>query len=61
MEECKNCEMAIYCYSDSSTWIFRTKQEMDEKQASMIECAIFKSVQQLRTATADPPQEDQDG
>ncbi len=38
MEECKTCELAVYCYSESSTWIFRTKQEMDEKQEAMEKC-----------------------
>jgi hypothetical protein len=49
MDECKVCELAIYCYSDSNTWIFRTKQEMDEKRAAMSDCPIHQQVQQLRS------------
>lgn len=49
MKECRECELAIYCYSDSSSWIFRTKQEMEEKRAVMDKCPIHEQVQQLRT------------
>jgi hypothetical protein len=38
MEECKTCELAVYCYSESGTWVFRTKQEMEEKQEMMDKC-----------------------
>jgi hypothetical protein len=38
MERCKSCELAIYCYSDSTTWVFRTKEEMEAKQTAMEEC-----------------------
>jgi len=48
MEQCKECDLAIYCYSDSSTWIFRTKQEMEEKKAAISECPVRKQVEQLR-------------
>ena len=47
MERCKACELAIYCYSDSSTWVFRTKQEMDEKQAAMTECPMYGQAQKV--------------
>lgn len=52
MNECKNCELAIYCYSDSTTWIFRTKQEMDEKVAKMVDCPLHQQVRSLRSGTA---------
>ncbi|HOI95069.1 hypothetical protein [Syntrophobacter fumaroxidans] len=48
MEQCKECDLAIYCYSDSSTWIFRTKQEMEEKKAAISECPVREQVEQLR-------------
>ena len=38
--ECRDCELAIYCYTDASTWIFRTKQEMEEKQAEIASCPL---------------------
>lgn len=53
MEECKTCELAVYCYSDSSTWIFRTKQEMDEKQESMEKCPHHAKVQKIRTCASE--------
>jgi hypothetical protein len=46
MKDCKECELAIYCYSDSSTWIFRTKQEMSERQAAIEECPHYKDAPQ---------------
>lgn len=48
MEQCRQCELAIYCYSDSSSWIFRTKQEMEEKTAAMELCPIHEEVEQAR-------------
>jgi len=48
MEQCKECDLAIYCYSDSSTWIFRTKQEMEEKKAAISECPVREQVEELR-------------
>ncbi len=47
MDQCKECEMAIYCYSEASTWVFRTTQEMEEKTATMTNCPIHS---QVRTA-----------
>lgn len=38
MEQCKSCELAVYCYSDSSNWVFRTKDEMLTKRTAMEEC-----------------------
>ncbi len=49
MEQCKECELAIYCYSDSSTWIFRTTQEMEEKKAAISECPVRDQVEQSRS------------
>ena len=44
MEQCRDCELAIYCYSDSSSWIFRTKQEMGEKKDAIANCPIHEQV-----------------
>lgn len=41
---CKDCELAVYCYSEPSTWVFRTKQEMEEKQAAISNCPLRKQV-----------------
>ena len=49
MDQCKECELAIYCYTDSSTWIFRTKQEMEEKQETIANCPVHEQVQQVRS------------
>ena len=46
MNACKECELAVYCYSDSATWIFRTKQEMEEKRAAMWRCPQYKELQE---------------
>lgn len=48
MRECKECDLAIYCFSESSAWIFRTKQEMEEKRAAMDNCPLHQQVRQAR-------------
>ncbi len=48
MERCRECELAIYCFSDSSSWIFRTKQEMDEKKDAMANCPVHDRIEQAR-------------
>ncbi|MDR3556014.1 MAG: hypothetical protein P4L55_14750 [Syntrophobacteraceae bacterium] len=45
MEQCRECELAIYCYSDSSSWIFRTKQEMGEKTNAIANCPVHEQVE----------------
>lgn len=50
MEQCKDCELALYCYSDSSSWIFRTKREMEEKQEAIQNCPVHEEVEQKRSA-----------
>lgn len=49
MERCKECELAIYCYTDSSSWIFRTKAEMEEKKAALESCPIREDLQRARS------------
>jgi hypothetical protein len=53
MEECKTCELAVYCYSESSTWVFRTKQEMDEKQEIMEKCPYHEKARESRPTDSD--------
>jgi hypothetical protein len=48
MERCKECELAIYCFSDTSSWTFRTKREMEEKTAAILNCDIHAEIEQLR-------------
>lgn len=48
MEQCKECELALYCFSDSESWIFRTKQEMEEKTAAMLKCPVHEEIEKLR-------------
>jgi hypothetical protein len=43
VEQCKECELAVYCYSDSSSWIFRTMQEMGEKKDAIANCPLRQS------------------
>jgi hypothetical protein len=50
MERCKECELAIYCFSDSSSWIFRTTREMEEKKQAISDCPVRDEVQKLRTS-----------
>ena len=45
-KECKSCELAVYCFSDSSTWTFRTMKEMDEKKAAISTCPIHQKGEQ---------------
>ncbi|MHC1730272.1 MAG: hypothetical protein AB9866_30445 [Syntrophobacteraceae bacterium] len=52
MEQCKQCELAIYCYSDSSSWVFRTKQEMEEKTAAMAVCPVHEEMEQARSMSS---------
>ena len=52
MEQCKECDLAIYCYSDSSNWVFRTKQELEEKTAAIAACPLHERVQEARSAAA---------
>ncbi|MCU0588725.1 MAG: hypothetical protein MUF52_11290 [Syntrophobacteraceae bacterium] len=55
MEECKTCELAIYCYSDSTTWIFRTKQEMEEKRETMENCPHQRKLREHRSVEEQSP------
>jgi len=50
MERCKECELAIYCFSDSSSWIFRTRQEMGEKKDAIANCPVHHQMEQARSS-----------
>lgn len=54
MKECKQCELALYCFSEPGTWVFRTKQEMEEKRAAIFGCSIY---QQTRENGSEAAQE----
>lgn len=40
MNNCKECELAVYCYSEPCGWMFRTMEEMREKQQKMAACPL---------------------
>lgn len=49
MEQCKECELAIYCFSDSSSWVFRTTREIEETRDAIASCPIHDQVESERT------------
>jgi hypothetical protein len=48
MNDCKECELAVYCYSEPCSWMFRTMEEMREKQQKMAACPFSPQVQATR-------------
>lgn len=42
-EDCSMCPLAVYCFSDPSTWVFRTMTELEEKMKQMEECSVRKT------------------
>ena len=48
MDKCRECELAVYCFSESSSWILRTRQEMEEKQEAIRSCPVYCEVEQMR-------------
>ncbi len=40
--KCKDCDLAMYCYTDSSLWVFRTQEEMEKKVRFMESCHVRK-------------------
>ena len=42
--ECKDCQLAVYCYSEENTWVFRTTQEMEEKKVKIAQCPIYQGL-----------------
>lgn len=37
---CAQCDLAVYCFSHPSTWVFRTTTELEEKTRRMLECPV---------------------
>jgi len=35
---CAECDVAVYCFSDPSTWVFRTTAELEEKTRQILQC-----------------------
>ncbi len=35
---CADCDLAVYCFCDPSTWVFRTTAELEEKLRRIQEC-----------------------
>ena len=54
MNNCKECELAVYCYSEPCGWMFRTMEEMREKQQKMAACPLCPQshAAQIRTETS---------
>jgi len=50
MKNCSECELATYCYSEANTWVFRTKQEMQEKQAEIRACPHYEKTRQGKSS-----------
>ena len=50
MEQCKECKLAIYCFSDSSSWVFRTMREMGEKKDAIANCPVREQVEKERVS-----------
>ncbi len=50
MEKCKECELAVYCFSDSSCWVFRSKREMEEKEDEIAHCPFHDEVERERAS-----------
>jgi hypothetical protein len=50
MEQCKECDLAVYCFSDSTSWVFRTMQEMGEKKDAIANCPVHCQVEQARAS-----------
>ncbi|MGA7644103.1 MAG: hypothetical protein WBW56_18025 [Syntrophobacteraceae bacterium] len=60
MERCKECELAVYCFSDSSCWVFRSKREMEEKEDQIANCPLHDQVERARAShqtDSTPPEE----
>ncbi len=54
MKECRECELATYCYSESNTWVFRTTEEMQEKLVAMNACPLREKAQHEESPTPKP-------
>ncbi|SMC26930.1 hypothetical protein SAMN02746041_02817 [Desulfacinum hydrothermale DSM 13146] len=52
--ECSQCDLAVYCYAEPSSWIFRTQAEMAEKIARMERCPVNVQGKGVRSAAKEP-------
>jgi hypothetical protein len=48
MNDCRSCDLAVYCYSEPGTWTFRTMEELRQKQERMALCPIHRQVMDSR-------------
>jgi hypothetical protein len=52
MNECRDCELVIYCYAEPGNWMFRTREEMTQTQARIASCPVSSRVQALQVKQA---------
>jgi hypothetical protein len=45
MNDCRDCEFAVYCYSEPGNWMFRTREEMARIEAQISSCPAYSQVQ----------------
>ncbi|SFM40692.1 hypothetical protein [Thermodesulforhabdus norvegica] len=38
--ECRECEFAVYCFTEPSQWVFRTKKDVEEIKRALETCPI---------------------
>jgi len=41
-KNCKECELAIFCFTPSTDWVFRTKEEVAEKLEKIKKCPFYQ-------------------
>lgn len=41
--ECRDCELAIYCFTESSQWVFRTMKDVEEVRKAIETCPCYQS------------------
>jgi hypothetical protein len=47
MKDCRDCEFALYCYAEPDAWMFRTREEMIQTQATIQACPNYPQVRSL--------------
>jgi hypothetical protein len=52
MNDCRDCELAIYCFAEPGNWMFRTREEMIQIQARISSCPVSSRVQALQAEQA---------
>lgn len=60
MKDCKDCDLAVYCYSDPNSWTFRTKDQVHEVEERMAACERFQTLPRQErpdsVAGGEPPE-----